>query len=1286
MKKKHLLMLVVLLFSFIVESMPSLTQARAETTNTELINEKNLQMSYDTTTQDDTIHWRISFKRQSADSDTKQRLKLKVTNEEGEVIKYPAFEQMTKEKDWLVENAFSSSMEGQLVFELPKSVQKLYLDVKMDQQEPSEDGKKQETKEAVFTIKKPFELKAEAKTAKSKTVKAPAGADDVYDEDASEEAAGPKKDEKMVPATAVPANGLTRADPPKYTNKAPEYTTSPSDGQYPTYSWTPTGQSNVINHQGGYEREAGWDGNTGWNIVPDNYTNSYINYGVEKTKPNISLRKYASETSKDDEFNIRLNVRGSTIAKPGVDVCFVLDNSNSMKNEKGNIGGMTRKNLAVNSLQNLIDRFKKAQPETDSLRIGAVIYSSVESGYNYPNATVSLSSNESNWQNVVSTYQRLTPDGNTYTQKAMMDAQTMLNNASGSNRRKVIFLLTDGAPNRSAIPSRGYLDSDIYYDGIRITGYTSINEGSFLGSTSTYENTRPSKIAKGYSVPYTGRSIYSHFTPANSTATDIKEQGMEIYSIAINIKNTYVRPSEEHTTEEMVRGLYKMASKKANATGDLEQDYQFFNAKTTGDFDLSFEDWFTSVIQTVDKGVIEDPIGDMYELVGEPKITEIKKSGVPAIDADKKAEYSVVDNRRKIKVDNINLYGNQEIQLDYTVRLKTDHPDYEGDTWYPTNGKTTLVPTPAQSSTALEFGVPSAKGKADKIKIPVEKKWSDSHLNTDNYWGLRPNSVKVVLQRKSGSSWVDVETKTLNAANNWSDSFTAEGGSKNTYRVVEPSRSTGYAPPESNVGEFTGKTLPSKGVQITNKLLKGTAVICKYMEDGKTPFTKDKPRFTVRRKSDGKLLVADLTPDASGQVTIEDIPLGDFIVEESYVPESYAKMEDIELKAVENDTGKKLIITLNGKASPYKVINKKAKDLEIPVEKIWQDEFKGTDNYWGLRQMYVRVKLQRKDGNTWTDVEEKILTPVGIWKDTFSAVEGGNNIYRVVEETRSPGYGKPIYNYGTEFTKATIPKDGIKLTNKLLTGKAVICKYMNDGKTPFTKDKPKFTVKRKSDGKILVEDLEPDNDGQVTIENIPMGDFIVEESYVPAGYEKMADIELKAVENSAGTALIITLNGKSSPYKVTNKLADFTLKIKKVDQDGNELRGASFRLVGTGYDQTVAGGPNFEFTGLRPGEYSLSETVIPSGYQGMSGTVRISISQTGNVTVQSNASVSGPSGGGSPNLIQLTVTNKKRVQGPLPSTGGTGVSMFFKVAIGVISTAGGLLGSLYWLHTKRRGS
>lgn len=486
--------------------------------------------------------------------------------------------------------------------------------------------------------------------------------------------------------------------------------------------------------------------------------------------------------------------------------------------------------------------------------------------------------------------------------------------------------------------------------------------------------------------------------------------------------------------------------------------------------------------------------------------------------------------------------------------------------------------------------------------------------------------------------------------------------------------------------EFTAKTVPSKGVILTNKLLTGKAVICKYKEDGKTPFTKDLPKFTVTRKSDGKVLAADLEPDANGQVTITDIPLGDFIVEESYVPDGYSKMEDIELKAVENSAGTGLNITLNGKSSPYKVTNKLSKDFEIPVEKLWSDEFKGTDNYWGLRTSYVRVTLQKQSGSTWQDVETLTLTPIDNWKGVFQGVEGGNATYRVVEESRTTGYAKPTYNYGTSFTAKTIPTGGIKLTNKLLTGKAVICKYGNDGKTPFTKDKPKFSVTRKSDGKVLATDLEPDANGQVTITDIPMGDFIVEETYVPAGHEKMADIELKAVENAAGTALTITLNGKSSPYKVTNKLSDFTLKIKKVDQDGNELRGASFRLIGTNYDETKAGGPNFEFTGLRPGEYSLSETVVPNGYQGMSGTVRVSISQTGNVTIQPNSSVSGSGGVGNPNLIQLTVTNRKRGQGPLPSTGGSGTAMFFKVAIGVISTAGGLLGSLYWLHTKRRGS
>ena len=1276
MKKKHLLMLVVLLFSFITETLPSLVTAYAETTKTELIDEKFLKVSYEYESLEDTNRWRITFSRQSEESDKEQRLKLKVTNEKGKVITYPAIKNMDEKDEWLIEKNYSASMEGQLVFELPKSTKKLNLDVQLDEQTLS-NGKDAKIQENILDIKESFVLKAQDTKEETKTSESKAAV-----KTSSEDFIGPPEPEEVVPvpATAVPNNGLLRMDPPKYTNKAPVYTSN--NGTYPTCYWTPTGQSNVRNHQGGYEKESGWDGVTSWDVSSDDYTKSYIKYGVEKTKPNISLRKYASETSKDDEFNVRLNVRGSTIPKPGVDVCFVLDNSASMIQTEGYIGGISRKTLSVNSLQKLIDKFKAANPETDSLRIGGVIFSAKNN--NYGNPIVPMSSNESNWQNLVNTYKNTPSDGNTFTQKALMDAQTMLNNVGGTDRRKVIFLLTDGAPNMSAVPIALKNDTNIYYDGVRITQNdgNSIAGGSYLQAAPTGGKSYTVKIPEGYYIAQPNRCIYSHLTPVNSTAADIKDQGMEINSIAINIKKNFTY--EGHSDAELIRGLYKIASKKSNATGDIQNDYQFYHAKTTGDFDISFDDWFNSVIQTVDKGVIEDPIGDMFELVGKPTVKEIKKSGVPAIETSKLPNDPVVTNNT-IKVDNINLYGQQEVQLDYKLRLKTDAVNYEGDTWYQTNGRTTLTPTPERTTDKLDFGVPSVKGKANKFEIPVEKKWSDSHMNTENYWGLRANSVRVVLQRKSGSSWVDVETKTLNAANNWKTSFSADGGST-IYRVVEPSRTTGYAKPDSNVNEFTAKTLPSKGVQITNKLLKGATVFCKYMEDGKTPFTSDLPRFTIRRKSDGKVLVSNLEPNARGQVLITDIPLGDFVIDETYVPQGYDKMTDIDVKAVENSAGTDLNITVNGKTSLHEVTNKRTKDLEIPVEKVWSDSHRGTENYWGLRTNYVRVTLQKRTGSTWEDVESLTLTPIDNWKGVFQNVEGGNTVYRVVEEARTIGYAKPTYNYGTSFTAATKPKEGIKLTNKLLTGKAVICKYMDDGKTPFGKDKPKFTVTRRSDGKVLATDLEPDNNGQVTIENIPMGDFVIEESYVPAGYEKMTNIELKAVENAAGTALNITLNGKASPYKVTNKLADFKLKIKKVDQDGNELRGASFRLIGTSYDQTETGGPYFEFTGLRPGEYSLSETVVPNGYQGMSGTVRISISREGVVSIQSNPNVSGSGGVGNPNLIQLTVTNRKRGAGPLPSTGGSGTAMFFKVALGVISTAGGLLGSLYWLHTKRRGS
>lgn len=102
---------------------------------------------------------------------------------------------------------------------------------------------------------------------------------------------------------------------PLYTNKETKYKNDA--GTYPEFSWKPTGQSNVINHQGGNSGQTGWDGVNSWDVANDDHTQSYIKYGDDSSNPNIQLRKYAQQTDEPDEFKIKLNVRGNTIYKPG---------------------------------------------------------------------------------------------------------------------------------------------------------------------------------------------------------------------------------------------------------------------------------------------------------------------------------------------------------------------------------------------------------------------------------------------------------------------------------------------------------------------------------------------------------------------------------------------------------------------------------------------------------------------------------------------------------------------------------------------------------------------------------------------------------------------------------------------------------------------------------------------------------------------------------------------------------------------------------------------------------
>ena len=125
----------------------------------------------------------------------------------------------------------------------------------------------------------------------------------------------------------------------------------------------------------------------------------------------------------------------------------------------------------------------------------------------------------------------------------------------------MMLVFTDGAPNQSWTPITTMYDSDMFYDKVRILRNDDKNSadnykvGNSLGSTGTSV-----KFSRG--INYGGYTINSHLTTTNSTAKDIKEQGVEIHTIAVDITKV---SAEGHSELELIEGLFRMASRKANA-------------------------------------------------------------------------------------------------------------------------------------------------------------------------------------------------------------------------------------------------------------------------------------------------------------------------------------------------------------------------------------------------------------------------------------------------------------------------------------------------------------------------------------------------------------------------------------------------------------------------------------------------------------------------------------------------------------------------------------------------
>ncbi len=352
--------------------------------------------------------------------------------------------------------------------------------------------------------------------------------------------------------------------------------------------------------------------------------------------------------------------------------------------------------------------------------------------------------------------------------------------------------------------------------------------------------------------------------------------------------------------------------------------------------------------------------------------------------------------------------------------------------------------------------------------------------------------------------------------------------------------------------------------------------------------------------------------------------------------------------------------------------------FDLNVEKIWTDDA----NAWGTRQN-ITLQLQAKAGSDdWTNVTgktitiDKAATGNGL-KGSFtglSAYDSAHNkiSYRIIE-ARVTGYNDPIYT--PESVSIDSTDKTLKVTNELLKTKLEFTKVGNDEKTALTD--AGFTLYKSDGTTVIVNEVLADTNGKVTFSTqIPIGSYILKETTTPLGYETSAPVTITVTDNNKA----LTVSGLTK-NQIVNKLKDFKLIVTKKDNHGKALEGAKFKLVSkdNSYMQELTGVANiFTFTGLKPGEYTLTETVTPDGYVGLQAPITILIGQDGQVTIdgEKQSDVIRTDG----NVITLDVANQQK--GMLPSTGGSGTRPFMIAALIFLGTVS-LIGGFYFYRNRK---
>lgn len=761
-----------------------------------------------------------------------------------------------------------------------------------------------------------------------------------------------------------------------------EYTTD-DQGTYPKANWQPTGNTNVLDHQGNKNGSNQWDGINSWDGDPNDRTHSYIEYGGTGNQADYAIRKFAKETTTPGLFDVYLNARGNVQKDiTPLDLVLVVDWSGSM-NDNDRIG----------EVKIGVDRFVDTLADsgiTDKINMGYVGYSS--EGHNYSNGTVQMGSFDS----VKNQVKSITPswtNGGTFTQKALRDAGNMLSVPNG--HKKVIVLLTDGVPTFSYKVQRVRAQSSNDYYGTQFS-----NTQDQPGNTS--------RIARSYYAPdqnNQSRRIDSTFIATIGEAMALKERGIEIHGLGIQLQSDSAAGLSKAEVESRMR---KMVS--ADEKGDLYYE----SADHATDISEYLAKKAVQISATVSNGQINDPIAEPF--IYQPGTLSVKSVGTnpttvtPTISID----------GNTIKSNQIYLGKNQEIQIHYQVRIQTENEDFHPNFWYQMNGRTTFQPS-IDTDELAEFGIPSAK--APGVNLHIKKLWEEFDNNPAN----RPDQVTFEIQRNhttDAAAWkngyIRITKPTKDTANTWerADIEKLSANSGESYQEILS------LPQYNNQGQAfsyqTIKELPVPGYdsqQIDALTWKNTKQFTPLdLKITKNSSTGEKDLIGAVFKLTGDSIDTLLTDNGDGTYSLpENVKLQKemtYTLTETKAPEGHelSKKTTWKIKIASNGT-----VTVDGKivTTSDDTIQLTIENpfIEIPIA-VRKYTMQGTGKEMNLKG--AAFALQKKEANgAYQPMDNQTTNEKGL--AIFDSLTPGE--YRVVEAAGPAGYDTSPGNYEFQIDK-----------------------------------------------------------------------------------------------------------------------------------------------------------------------------------------------------------------------------------------------------------------------------